>query len=65
MVTNVNMIVDSNSNPKINQHMHMFDILTQELQSLIVEQKQTEDDITDRIVDLKKVLDLLQVTVRK
>ena len=42
--------------------MHVLNALVQELQSLNVEEKQAVDDITDRIVDIDKVLALLQIT---
>ena len=38
--------------PKISQYIYVFDSLNWELQSLNVEQKQTLDNITDRIVSV-------------
>ena len=43
--------------------MHVVDSLTQELKTLTIEEKQTVDDITDRIVELEKALVLLQITI--
>ena len=40
--------------------MHVSELLMQELQSLEVEQKQTLDNNTDRIVELEKPLNSLQ-----
>ena len=43
--------------------MHVLDTLTQGLHPVYVEQKQTVDEITDRIHGLKKALALLQITI--
>ena len=43
--------------------MHVLQSLTQELQTLNVEQKEIEDIIKDKIVELEKVLVSLEITI--
>ena len=49
---------------KCDKYSHILDSLTQELQTLTVEQKQKVDDIRDRTVELRRKNNYkLQVTV--
>ena len=52
--TNVNILVKSSLQHRINHCMHGLDTWTEEYGSLNVEKKQTVHDIPDRIVDLEK-----------
>ena len=57
---NENTIVNNNSHHQIDR---LIDTLTQELQSLNLEQKQRVSEITDRTVDIEKPLLSLQIDV--
>ena len=47
----------------LKQCVHVHDSFTHELQTLNPEQKHAVDDITDNIIELQKVIALLQLTV--